>query len=39
LASVPAGQAGALVARLREAGHQAAVIGAVVAGTPRLAVV
>lgn len=39
LASVPSGQAGALVARLREAGHQAAVIGAVVAGTPRLAVV
>lgn len=39
LASVPAGQAGALVARLREAGHQAAVIGAVVAGTPRLTVV
>jgi selenide,water dikinase len=39
LASVPAGQADALVARLREAGHQAAVIGQVVAGEPRLTVV
>lgn len=39
LASVPAGEAQALVARLREAGHQAAVIGEVVAGEPRLTVV
>ena len=38
LASVPAGQAAALVAQLREAGHQAAVIGEVVAGTPHLTV-
>ncbi len=39
LASVPADQAAALVARLRKAGHQAAVIGEVVAGTPHLTVV
>ncbi len=39
LASVPADQAAALVARLREAGHQAAVIGEIVAGEPRLTVV
>jgi selenide,water dikinase len=39
LASVPAGQAQALVATLRAAGHQAAVIGEVVAGEPRLIVV
>ncbi|MFO1202769.1 MAG: selenide, water dikinase SelD [Tabrizicola sp.] len=39
LASVPSGQAAALVDRLREAGHQAAVIGEVVAGTPHLTVV
>jgi selenide,water dikinase len=39
LASVPAGQADALVARLREARHEAAVIGEVVAGTPHLTVV
>lgn len=38
LASVPAGQAAALVARLRNAGHQAAVIGEVVAGSPHLTV-
>lgn len=39
LASVPVGEAPGLVARLREAGHQAAVIGEVVAGQPRLTVV
>jgi selenide, water dikinase len=39
LASVPAGEVQALVARLREAGHQAAVIGEVIAGEPRLTVV
>ncbi|WP_295071271.1 selenide, water dikinase SelD [Tabrizicola sp.] len=38
LASVPAGQAAVLVARLRNAGHQAAVIGEVVAGAPHLTV-
>ncbi|WP_374434611.1 selenide, water dikinase SelD [Tabrizicola sp.] len=39
LASIPAGEAQGLVARLREAGHQAAVIGEIVAGEPRLTVV
>jgi selenide, water dikinase len=39
LASIPAGEAQALVARLRDAGHQAAVIGEIVAGQPRLSVV
>jgi selenide,water dikinase len=39
LASVPAEQAEGLVARLREAGHQAAAIGAVVEGEPHLTVV
>lgn len=39
LAAVPMQQAGALVARLREAGHQAAKIGETVAGKPRLTVV
>lgn len=39
LASVPADLAAALVARLRYAGHQAAVIGRVVAGTPFLTVI
>jgi selenide,water dikinase len=39
LASVPAGEAEVLVARLKAAGHQAAVIGKVVAGTPFLTVV
>ena len=39
LASVPADQAAALVARLRDAGHQTAVIGRVVAGTPFLTVI
>ena len=39
LASVPAERAEALVAALRAAGHQAAVIGEVVAGTPHLTVV
>lgn len=39
LASVPGAQAQELVARLREAGHQAAVIGEVVAGAPFLTVV
>ena len=39
LASVPAGEADVLVARLCEAGHQAAVIGEVIAGEPRLTVV
>ena len=39
LASVPAGEADVLVARLCEAGHQAAVIGGVIAGEPRLTVV
>jgi selenide,water dikinase len=39
LASVPAAQAAEMVARLQEAGHQAAVIGEVVAGTPFLTVV
>lgn len=39
LASVPGERAGALVAALRAAGHQAAVIGEIVAGTPRLIVV
>ena len=36
LASVPGERAAALVAALRAAGHRAAVIGEVVAGTPRL---
>ena len=36
LAAVEAGAADGLVARLRDAGHQAAVIGRVVAGTPSL---
>jgi selenide, water dikinase len=39
LASVPAERTEALVAALRAAGHQAAVIGEVVAGTPHLTVV
>lgn len=39
LAAVPAGQAKALVAGLREAGHDAAAIGEVVAGAPFLTVV
>lgn len=39
LAAVPMAQAAALVARLREAGHEAAVIGEVVAGELRLTVV
>ena len=39
LASVPSGEAEALVAALRAVGHRAAVIGEVVAGTPHLAVV
>lgn len=39
LASVPADQAAALVARLCGTGHQAAVIGRVVAGTPFLTVI
>ena len=39
LASVPSDAADALVARLREAGHQAAVIGEVVAGKPHLSIV
>ncbi|WP_374371373.1 selenide, water dikinase SelD, partial [Tabrizicola sp.] len=39
LASVPAARAAEMVARLQEAGHQAAVIGEVVAGTPFLTVV
>jgi selenide,water dikinase len=39
LASVPADLAQGLVARLREAGHGAAVIGEVIAGEPRLTVV
>lgn len=39
LASVPADQAASVVARLQKAGHQAAVIGEVVAGEPRLTVV
>lgn len=39
LASVPSDAAEALVDRLREAGHQAAVIGEVVAGTPHLTIV
>jgi selenide, water dikinase len=39
LASVPADDAAGLVARLRAAGHQAAVIGEVVAGTPFLTVI
>jgi selenide,water dikinase len=39
LASVPGDRAPQLVAQLREAGHQAAVIGEVVAGTPHLTVV
>lgn len=38
LASVPRDRAAQLVARLREAGHQAAVIGEVVAGRPHLTV-
>lgn len=38
LASVPAGEAEALVLALRAAGHQAAAIGEVVAGEPRLTV-
>jgi selenide,water dikinase len=38
LAAVPAGQAKALVAALREAGHDAAAIGEVVAGAPFLTV-
>jgi selenide,water dikinase len=39
LAAVPAATASALVVRLREAGHQAAVIGEVIAGEPRLTIV
>jgi selenide, water dikinase len=39
LASVPADQAAALVDALRLAGHQAAVIGEVVVGTPHLTIV
>ena len=39
LASVPSGEAAALVAALRAAGHRAAVIGEVIAGEPRLIVV
>jgi selenide, water dikinase len=38
LASVPGGKAAEVVDRLREAGHRAAVIGEVVAGTPFLTV-
>lgn len=39
LAAVPAEQAKGLVAALRAAGHQAALIGEVVAGTPHLTVI
>ncbi|MDP3195955.1 selenide, water dikinase SelD [Tabrizicola sp.] len=39
LASVPAARAGAVLAALRAAGHEAAVIGEVIAGVPRLIVV
>ena len=39
LASVPSGEAAALVAALRAAAHRAAVIGEVIAGEPRLIVV